>query len=144
MLALAKLEEAEITLLNVLIPQPYSQKDIVDPSLPLWDKDISLAQSYLFRIAGKLRRNGVTVTTDIVIAENIASAIGDFASRENADVIAIATHSRGGLARMLRGSVADEIMHSGRMSMLVFKPDKAAQKEASPAAEPLRADLILA
>ena len=130
-LTLAKLEEAEVTLLNVLIPQSYSQKEIADPSLPWWDKDIALAKSYLFRIAARLRREGVATTTDIVIGENIANAIGDFASREKADLIAIATHGRGGLARMIRGSVADAIMHSGRMSMLVFKPGDVAAKDTS-------------
>jgi nucleotide-binding universal stress UspA family protein len=141
-LTLANLEEAEITLLNVLVPQSYSQKEIAAPNLPWWDKDISIAQSYLFRIAGNLRRAGVPVTTDIVISENIASAIGDFASREKADLIAIATHGRGGLNRMLRGSVADAVMHSTRMSMLVFKPDKIAAKEASPSEDGVREDLI--
>ncbi len=134
-LALAKLEDAEITLLNILIPQSYSQKEIVDPSLPWWDKDTSLAQEYLFRIAGRLRRKGVPVTTDIVISENVASAIGDFAGRERADLIAIATHGRGGLARMLRGSVADALMHSARMSMLVFKPENTAEGTAPFAGE---------
>ena len=141
-LALAKLEEAEITLLNVLIPQSYSQKEIVDPSLPWWDKDIAVAQAYLFRIAGKLRRNGVAVTTDIVIGENVASAIGDFASREKADLIAIATHGRGGLARMIRGSVADSVMHSSRVSMLVFKPDTVAEKKVPASEAEVRTDLI--
>jgi len=141
-LELAKLEEAEVTLLNILVPHSYSQKEIVDPTLPWWDKDISVAQAYLFRIAAKLRRNGVTVTTDIVISENVASAIGDYAAREKADVIAIATHGRGGLARMLRGSVADAIMHAGRTSMLVFKPDMAAEKEETPSTDAIRADLI--
>jgi nucleotide-binding universal stress UspA family protein len=141
-LALAKLEEAEITLLNVLIPQSYAQREIVDPNLPWWDKDIAHAQTYLFRVAGRLRRNGVAVTTDIVIGENVASAIGDFAGRERADLIAIATHGRGGLARMLRGSVADAVMHSSRLSMLVFKPDNVVEKEASPSANQVRADLI--
>lgn len=141
-LELAKLEEAEIVLLNVLIPQTYAQKEIDDPSLPWWDKDISRAQVYLSYVATRLRNRGVAVTTDIVIAENVASAIGDFASREKADVIAIATHGRGGLARMIRGSVADAIMHSGRMSMLVFKPDMAVQKATSHSADGIRADLI--
>jgi nucleotide-binding universal stress UspA family protein len=141
-LALAKFEESEITLLNVLIPQSYSQKEIVDPSMPWWDKDISTAQAYLFRVAGRLRRHGVVVTTDIVIAENVANAIGDFASRERADLIAIATHGRGGLARMFRGSVADTIMHSARMSMLVLKPDKASEKEVSTFANEVGSDLI--
>ena len=140
--ALAKLEEAEVTLLNVLIPQSYPQKEIVDPALPWWDKDIALAKAYLFRIAATLRRSGVSVTTDIVIGENVASAIGDFASRERADLIAIATHGRGGIARIIRGSVADAIMHSGKMSMLVLKPDNFAKREASPSADEVRADLI--
>jgi nucleotide-binding universal stress UspA family protein len=141
-LMLAKLEDAEITLLNVLVPQSYSRKEIADSSLPWWDKDISVAQSYLFRIAGKLRRAGVPVTTDIVISENIAGAIGDFASREKADLIAIATHGRGGLNRVLHGSVADAIMHSTRMSMLVFKPDIVTTAETSPSENGVRADLI--
>ena len=131
-LTLAKLEDAEVSLLQVLIPHSYSQKEMFDPNLPWWDKDVSLAQAYLFRIASRLRRNGLMVTTDIVIGENAADAIGDFASREKADLIAIATHGRGGLARMLRGSVADAIMHSGRMSMLVLKPDDVAKKEQTP------------
>jgi nucleotide-binding universal stress UspA family protein len=131
-LTLGKLEEARISLVQVLVPQPYSQKETLDPNLPWWDKDVSLAQAYLSRIASRLRRNDLIVTTDIVIGENIAHAIGDFASREKADLIAIATHGRGGLARMLRGSVADAIMLSGRTSMLVFKPDNVAENERAP------------
>jgi len=143
-LTLAKLEDAEITLLNVLVPQSYSQKEIADPVLPWWEKDVATAQTYLFRIAAELRRDGLSVTTDIVIAENVANAIRDFASREKADLIAIATHGRGGLARMLRGSVADAIMHSGRMSMLVLKPDNVAAREAAPSVDEVSADLITA
>ena len=127
---LAKLEEAEITLLHVLTPQTYSQKEIVDPSSPWWEKDISAARAYLLRIAGTLRRDGVLATVDIVIGENVAEAIGDYAGRERADMIAIATHGRGGLSRMLRGSVADAVTRSARMSMLVFRPEKTAERTA--------------
>jgi nucleotide-binding universal stress UspA family protein len=141
-LELAKLAEAEITLLSVLVPQSYSQKEIYDPSLPWWSKDITQAQSYLFGVAARLRREGVSVTTDVVIGENVASAIGDFASREKADLIAIATHGRGGLARLIRGSVADGVMHSSRISMLVFKPENVAQIDISRSEEGVRADLI--
>jgi nucleotide-binding universal stress UspA family protein len=84
----------------------------------------------------------VAVTTDIIIGQNVASAIGDFASRERADLIAIATHGRGGLARMIRGSVASAVMHSAGMSMLVLKPDSVAEMQESPAGDGVRADLI--
>ncbi|HMI49540.1 MAG TPA: universal stress protein, partial [Gemmatimonadaceae bacterium] len=126
----------------VLVPQSYSQKEIFDPSLPWWSKDITQAQSYLFGMATKLRREGVTVTIDVVIGENVASAIGDFASREKADLIAIATHGRGGLARLIRGSVADAVMHSSRISMLVFKPESVALMDGSRSEDGVRADLI--
>lgn len=116
---LAKLEEAEITLLHVLTPQTYSRKEIVDP-----------ARAYLLRTAERLRRGGVLATIDIVIGENVAEAIGDYAGRERADMIAIATNGRGGISRMLRGTVADAVTRSARMSMLVFHPDKAAERTA--------------
>jgi nucleotide-binding universal stress UspA family protein len=86
----------------------------------------------------------VAVTTDIVIGENVATAIGDFASREKADLIAIATHGRGGLARMIRGSVADAVMHSSRVSMLVFKPDQSAETGISLSTAEARTDMVSA
>ena len=129
-LTLAKFEDAEITLLHVLTPESYAQKEI------------SLPQTYLFRIAGTLRRDGLPVTTDIVINQSVADAINDFASREKADLIAIATHGRGGLNRMLHGSVADAVMHSARISMLVFKPDKVSEQEAVSSPFIVKADLV--
>ncbi len=141
-LGLAKLEDAELILLHVLAAQSLSQKQIGDLNPAWWEKDISLAQDYLVRMARKVRRNGVPVRTDIVINENVANAIGDFARHEKADLIAIATHGRGGVARMLRGSVADAVMHSGRTSMLVFKPEKVAEKEESLSRNWITADLI--
>lgn len=140
-MALAKFEEAEITLLNVLTPQSYSQKEIVDPSMPWWENDVSTAQAYLSRIAAKLRCDGTPVTTDIVIGENIAQSIGEFANREKADLIAIATRGRGGLARILHGSVADAVLHSSRTSMLVFKPHHMAAMDA-PSEDGIMADQI--
>jgi nucleotide-binding universal stress UspA family protein len=141
-LSLARMENAEITLLHVLVPQSYSQNEIVDPNLPWWDRDVSLAQAALLCIAGRLRRNGVVVTSDIVIGENVPSAIVDFASRQKADLIAIATHGRGGLNRMLRGSVAEAVMHSAKISMLVLKPDGVMEQEKSTSEERISADLM--
>jgi nucleotide-binding universal stress UspA family protein len=130
--ALAKLEDAEITLLNVLIPGSSSHMEVVDPASPWWEKDIWGARAYLFQVAATLRRSGTPVRTDIVIGDNVASAIGDYAGRERADLIAIATHGRGGFTRMLRGSVATAVMQSAKVSMLVLKPDTTAQPKVAP------------
>lgn len=137
---LATLEEAEITLLHILTSQSYSENG-ADPDSTWWDKKTP-AQEYLFRIAKKLRRTGSIVRTDIVVSENVAEAIGEFAARDSSDLIAIATHGRGGLARMLRGSVADAVMHSGKASMLVFRPEQSVRKEESIAESQLAVELI--
>jgi len=120
--ALAKLDESQVTLLNVLVPRNSSQKAIDDQETPWWDKDIAAAKAYLFRIAGKLREQGLPTTIDVVVGENIAQEIADYAGREKANLIAIATHGRGGISRALRGSVADVVTRTSRTSMLVYRP----------------------
>ena len=71
---------------------------------------------------------GVTATIDVMIGEKVAKAITDYARRSGADLIAIATHGRGGLARVLRGSIADGVTKSAMSSILVFHPNKPAEK----------------
>lgn len=128
---LAKLEQSDVTLLHVLVPQNHWREERPDPTLPWWDREIEVSRAYLAGIAGRMRRQGLPVITEIVVGENVSRAIGDYAGRERADLIAIATHGRGGLARMLRGSVADAVTRSSRTSMMVFRPEKPAEKEGS-------------
>jgi len=77
-----------------------------------------------------LREEGFLATTDVVIGEDIAEAIVDYASTKRADLIAIATHGRGGVSRALRGSVADVVTRTSRTSMLVFRSVGALEEEA--------------
>jgi nucleotide-binding universal stress UspA family protein len=137
---LAKLDNARLTLLTVLVPQTSSQSAIADQRTPLWDKDIVGAQAYLYRIAAQLREQGCLTTTHIEIGENTAQVIGDYARNVRADLVAIATHGRGGIARVLHGSVADVVTRTGMTSMLVFRPVRA--REELPANMPRRPDGI--
>ena len=119
---LAELEDSELTLLYVLKPETYAQEQIQEPMLPWWEKDIASAEAYLFPMASKLRRHGLNVSSDIIIGENVAEKIAEFARSERADLIAIATHGRGGLSRLIHGSVADALTKSARTSVFVFHP----------------------
>jgi nucleotide-binding universal stress UspA family protein len=120
--ALATLEESEVTLLRVVVPRTSSQKAVANENTPWWDKDVAAAEAYLFRTADRLREDGFRTETDVVISENIAQSIADYAARESADLVAIATHGRGGFSRALRGSVADVVTRTSRTSMLVLRP----------------------
>jgi nucleotide-binding universal stress UspA family protein len=122
---LAKLEDAEITLLHILTATDNAYEDHPDASLPWWEKRVAGAQAYLSRRAAEIRAEGVTATIDVVMGEKVADAVTDYARREGADLIAIATHGRGGIDRIIRGSVADAVTKAAMCSTLVFHPDKA-------------------
>lgn len=119
---LASGSKATVSLLQVLTPVTYSQKQIMQPGLPWWDGDIAAANEYLERVAAHLTEAGITVTKDVVLSENAAGAILDYATRARADLIAIATRGTGGLGRLVFGSVADEVTRKATTSILVFHP----------------------
>ena len=127
--ALAKLDNARLTLLTVLGPGTSSQSAISDQRAPLPDKDIVGAQAYLYRIAAQLHVQGCLTTTHIEIGENIPQVIGNYARNVRADLVAIATHGRGGISRVLHGSVADVVTRTGITSMLVFRPLRVAEEK---------------
>lgn len=120
---LAQLHGTELMLVRILRREPGLESNTADQTTGWWQKDFAIAQSYLFGVADRLKREGHAVTTEVIIAHNVPGAIRDFARRERADLIAIATHGRGGLNRIFRGSVADEVSRTSSTSALVFHPN---------------------
>ena len=111
-----------VSLLQVLTPLTYSQKEIMQPGLPWWDESIATAEAYLARAASHLTGKGLTVSKDVVLSDDIATAILDYSSRTRADVIALATSGSGGMSRFVFGTVADEVTRKSTSSLLVFHP----------------------
>lgn len=120
--ALALRLNSTVSLLHVLTPATYSQKEIMQPGLPWWDSDIATADAYLVRAASYLTEAGVTVSKDVVLSDDVATAILDYAGRTRADLIAIATRGKGGMSRFLFGTVADEVTRKSTSSLLIFHP----------------------
>lgn len=121
---LAKMEEAEVTLLHVLAPSADAYENDEQRRLPWWEKKVAGAKAYLTRRAAEVRAEGVPATIEVVIGELVPATITDYARRVGADLIAIATHGRGGFARVIHGSVADGVTKSAMSSILVFHPEK--------------------
>jgi nucleotide-binding universal stress UspA family protein len=78
------------------------------------------AREYLERKAQPLRDRGITVHTRVDAAEMPASAILEEA--RTADVVAVATHGRSGLTRLMLGSVADKVIRGSTAAVLVQHP----------------------
>ena len=78
------------------------------------------AQRYLDHIAAPLRSSGIAVRT-LVKQGAPARQIVDAARELGADAIAMATHSRRGVNRLMFGSVAEEVLHSSSLPTLLIR-----------------------
>jgi nucleotide-binding universal stress UspA family protein len=87
------------------------------------------AQKYLAGIAATLASWPCKVETRVIESTLTWKAIVDFATAGGYDLIAMATHGRGGAARALLGSVADKVVRSSPVPTLLFHPDLSRQKK---------------
>ena len=83
-----------------------------------------LAQSeqYLAQVASLLRDAGLSVETAVLeggAPENIAQ----YARDKNIDLIVMSTRGRGGVGRLLLGSVTDRVIRSIRLPVLAVPPE---------------------
>lgn len=83
-----------------------------------------LRQSALAQIAPQaetLKKMGYSVRSEVGFGEP-ADQIVFYADRAKVDLIAMATHGRAGLSHFIRGSVAESVLHSANVPVLLFRP----------------------
>jgi nucleotide-binding universal stress UspA family protein len=123
---LGGLTEAEYILLRAAEPfvlvgyAPLAQASRLD--LKLTQEGLAAAQRYLDRVAERLRAEGHPARTRALLAEQPAVAILDEVRLQDADLIAMTTHGRSGLARLLLGSVADKVLRGSTLPVLLQRP----------------------
>jgi nucleotide-binding universal stress UspA family protein len=96
------------------------------------DSEETEAWRYVRRVAR--RRGGQTRVHPRVVLDRqpTAKAILSYAKTHDADLIALATRGRGGLARLLRGSVTDQVVRGASVPVLVLRPDAEQERSATP------------
>ncbi len=75
---------------------------------------------YLAGVQGELREKGLDVKK-LIVSGPVVPAILEAAAREDADLIAMASHGRGGLARAFYGSVAVGVLHRVDRPLLIVR-----------------------
>jgi nucleotide-binding universal stress UspA family protein len=80
------------------------------------------AERYLERVASRLRSQGKTVETVARDSFSPADGILEEVQKGKADWIALATHGRKGLPRLMLGSVADKVIRGATVPVLVYRP----------------------
>jgi nucleotide-binding universal stress UspA family protein len=122
-------ESIELTLLRVIaFPQPTVLPGGGLP--PSMDRDIvqaerAAAQRYLDGIAERLAPWSWKVTTKVIEDSSAAVGIVDYAFSNRVQLIAMATHGRGGAQRILLGSVADKVIRGAPAPVLLLHPERA-------------------
>jgi nucleotide-binding universal stress UspA family protein len=113
--AWAKAGDAEIVLLRAAAPDRPSAAAPGDTLLETPE------EWYLLDVADRLQRCGVADVRITVAFDAPASAIVEAARREEADLIAMATHGRTGLGRALLGSVAETVVRAAGVPVLLIR-----------------------
>jgi nucleotide-binding universal stress UspA family protein len=78
------------------------------------------AQRYLDQVADRLRKQGLTAEIHLRTSEQPATAILAEADI-GVDMIALETHGRSGLSRLIVGSVADKVIRGSSHPVLVCR-----------------------
>ncbi|HEX7118597.1 MAG TPA: universal stress protein [Longimicrobiales bacterium] len=125
--AIAGPVDAEFLLLRVVPPLSVPKPWVAEYAVYLEPSDVAqrleAAEAYLDRIAGRLRDDGISTATRAIAHGQPALAILDEAERAGVDLVAMATHGRGGVARMVLGSVADTVRRRAPAPLLLVRPE---------------------
>lgn len=88
----------------------------------------------LRRDADLLRQEGYSVSVQVQFGEP-AQRIIDFVGQEGVDLVAMATHGRSGLGRLVLGSVAERVVRSVPVPVLLMRPTEGTAPQLTPGEE---------
>lgn len=77
-------------------------------------------------VAARAEERGVSVVTDVVQG-GVSETIADYADEYDVDLVAMSTHGRSGLKRVLVGSVTERVIRQSDVPVLTVRPDDEAQ-----------------
>ena len=108
---------------------------VVEPTLPsfhgefpvsmedLEERDAarrSSAKKYLEEVANRLKPEGAELAVEVLVGR-VAESLSEYADNNDVDLIIIATHGRSGVTRWVRGSVADKILRSASVPVMMVR-----------------------
>jgi len=80
------------------------------------------AQDYLAKQVSRLKEHGLTATAEVVFGM-ASESLTQFAGQNGVDLIVIATHGRSGINEWFWGSVAERVLKTSKIPVLMVRPD---------------------
>jgi len=78
------------------------------------------AEKYLKEVVARLKKNGVNARAEVVYGKAVES-LSDYVTKNDVDLVIIATHGRSGISRWVWGSVADRLLRSLCVPVLMVR-----------------------
>ncbi len=88
------------------------------------DQARAAADQYLAGVAAELAKSNLQVHTLVLAGARPADEILRAVAAERADLIVMATHARGGLQRVLLGSVTQDVLAASPVPLLLVRPGR--------------------
>jgi nucleotide-binding universal stress UspA family protein len=124
-LELGALFGASFTLLRVIaFPMVAASylPEMVQTSRSIVKEAETEARAYLERVRSSLDDGSRQIDIDVVVNQQPARGILDYAAANNVDLVSIATHGRSGVERTLIGSTADKVIRGANTPILIVRP----------------------
>lgn len=124
--ALGALYDARYHLVTVV----HHPSEYVDPYLPEtatldagWiEQAMEESRRRLLAQAERMEKRGLEAEVTVIEASSPGAGILEVADEVEADMIAMGTHGRGGVPRMVLGSVADKVARGSDRPVLLYRP----------------------
>jgi nucleotide-binding universal stress UspA family protein len=117
--------EFHVTMTLDAVPDIESLAALHEPGLPgPWDESAvhAKAERYLEHIADRFREQGCTAHARVVPHGAAADRILEAATAQPDTVVALATHGRGGLAKLMWGSVTEQVVRRTTVPLYIVRP----------------------
>jgi nucleotide-binding universal stress UspA family protein len=113
---LARTLGAELFLVRAVAAHVFPGVDPTEQEVDVVQK----AEAYVAEVAGRLRDAGIPIHTAVRYGEPAEEILGHIG--ENAvDLVAMSTHGRSGLSRLVLGSVAEQVVRHATVPVLLMR-----------------------
>ena len=122
---MAKRYKAKVIFLQVIEYKaiPTSEGAYINLTEQEFDEAKKQAETHLSGIQGEFREKNIESRTRVLYGP-VVEGIINMAAQEGVDLIALASHGRGGLARVFYGSVAAGLLHRVDRPLLIIRSRK--------------------
>lgn len=116
--------QGNVILLHVITPS--SSGPVTDafaqPEASRGEASCRDAMEYLEGVVRRLGPAAHGWRCDVIFASSVADGIANYAAQEKVDLIAMYTHDRKGLAKLIKASIAKKVQARAQVEVQVFRP----------------------